>query len=163
MLLASQTAYLYLLFARDAETVTPAVNIGSHFIVNNLFVSGFILFFVHCYFWCAETMLVFNFVNLTTLYFRHNQTSFIIHCPVVAAPFAWNCIALFTNGAIMVNAHSQAVGILANVAIWAFLLHGLFFITTFQDSAMGVSTIVLVAGRACSAASFVMDWLILPL
>lgn len=152
LLLASQIAYLYILFARVADTIGPAANVGSHFIVNNIFVSVFIMLFVHCYFWWGEAVLVFNLVNLTFLYFRHSQTSLVIHGPVVAAPLTWNCMALFTNGAIMVNARSQTSGILANVTIWAFLLYGLFFLTHFQDSAVGASLSVLIAGRACLAA-----------
>ena len=91
-------------------------------------------------------ILVLNFFNLTSLYFRHLRTPFFIHIPVVSGPLAWTFVALFTNGAVMVHAHGLVARILANVAIWAFMLYGLFFLAAFRDYAIGIEMAVLVAG-----------------
>ena len=45
----------------------------------------------------------------------------------------------------MVGAHSLAARILANVAIWMFLVFGTFFLAFFKDWAMGVELTVLTA------------------
>ena len=148
LLLVSQIAYICFLFGTIAEFVSVAANVGSHFIVNNLLVSAFILLWVHSHFWWAELILLANFLNLTSLYFRHLRTPFFVHIPVVSGPLAWNFVALFSNGAVMFHAQSLAARILANVVIWALMLYGLFFLAAFRDYAIGVEMAVLVAGKA---------------
>ena len=146
LLLVSQMTYIFFLFGTITELVIPAANAGSHFIINNVLVSMFILLFVHNHFWLAELILVLNSFNLNSLYFRHLRAPYFVHVPVVAAPLAWNCVAMFTNGAVMIKSHSLVARIVANVFIWTLMLYGLFFLAAFQDSTMGVSMAFLVAG-----------------
>lgn len=90
-------------------------------------------------------MLVINSFNLTSLYFRHLRTQPLIHIPVVTGPLAWNFVAVLSNGAAMVGAHSLAARILANVAIWSILLYGLFFMGAFKDYPIGFELTYLCA------------------
>ena len=128
------------------ELVTAAASVGSHFIANNLLVSGFIFLWVHAQFFWAELILIINMFNLTSLYFRHLRAPFFVHVPVVSGPLAWNFVALFTNGAVMVNSYSLFARITANIAVWALMLYGLFFLATFRDHAIGIEMSVLTAG-----------------
>ena len=90
-------------------------------------------------------MLVLNFFNLASLYFRHATAPIIIHVSVVSGPLAWTFIALFWDGAVMVGAHSLPARILANVAIWMILVFGTFFLVFYQDWAMGIELTILTA------------------
>ena len=56
------------------DWVNAAANVGSHFIVNNLLFTAFIMLWVNSRFWIAEVLLVVNLVNLIFLYFRHPAT-----------------------------------------------------------------------------------------
>jgi len=56
------------------DWANAAANVGSHFIVNNLFHTAFIMLWVNSQFWIAEILLVSNFFNLTSLYLRHRAT-----------------------------------------------------------------------------------------
>ena len=146
ILLILQIGYLYNLFSSNAEHVTPAANVGSHFIINNLLQFAFVMLWVTSHFWIAEIMLVLNFANLTSLYFRHSTTPRLIHIAVVSGPLAWNFVAIFWNGAAMVNAHNLPARILANIAIWGILGYGLFFLLAFKDYTMGFELSILSAG-----------------
>ena len=148
ILLLSQLGYICFLFSNDAELVVRAANVGSHFLVNNILVAIFILLWVHGHFWMGEIFLIINSLNLTSLYFRHSRMPFFAHLSVVAGPKAWNTVALFTNGAAMVNAQSLPARIVANVFIWSLLLYGNFFVAAFQDYVMGVAMVVLLTGKA---------------
>lgn len=46
----------------------------------------------------------------------------------------------------MVNAHTAAARIIANIVIWGILLYGLFFLVAFKDHAMGWEMFVLSLG-----------------
>ena len=140
-------AYIYSLFDDSAEVVVRAANVGSHFIVNNVFVSVFILLWVHGYLWAAEILLILNFLNLTSLYFRHLRLPFFAHFSAVAGPKAWNFIALYTTAAAAVNAQSLPARLLANIFVWGLLLYGLFFLGAFQDYVIGTTLAYLVAGK----------------
>ena len=76
---------------------------------------------------------------------------FFVHFSVVAGPKAWNTIALFTNGAAMINAHSLPARIVANVFIWALLLYGIFYLIAFRDYVMSFVIVFLVTGEASSS------------
>ncbi|MCJ1303342.1 hypothetical protein MMC08_006151 [Hypocenomyce scalaris] len=147
-LLVLQVGYVWHLFASNAVWVTAAANVGSHFILNNVLQSAFLLLWVRSHFWPAELMLVLNFFNLTFLYFHHPTTPTFIHVPVVSGPLAWNFVALFWCGAAMVGAHSLPARILANVFIWSFLLFGMFFLAVFKDYTMGLNLSILTASLA---------------
>jgi len=143
VILILQIGYMYHLFA--GSHITAAANVGSHFIVNNLLMFGFVMLWVNSLFWIAEILLVINFFNLSSLYFRHSTSPLLIHIPVVSGPLAWNFVAIFWCGAAMVNAQNLAARILANIAIWGILGYGMFFLAVFKDYTMGFNLSVLTA------------------
>jgi len=143
ILLILQGGYIWHLYSANEHFVTSAANVGSHFIFNNLLVFGFIMLWVRGYFWAGELLLIVNFFNLTSLYFRHSATPRFVHIPVVSAPYAWTFVALFWDGAAMVHAHTLAARILANIAIWGILGFGGFFILAFKDYTMGFELAIL--------------------
>ncbi|EFY99070.1 DUF1774 domain protein [Metarhizium robertsii] len=133
-----QFGYITHLFSRTPETVNYAASVGSHFIVNNLFHFAFIMLFVRSHFIWAEVMLVINFFNLSSLYFRHNTSPRFIHAPVVSGPLAWTFVALYWNGAMMVyHPHNLVARVFGNIFIWAILAYGGFFIVAYKDYTMG--------------------------
>ncbi|RDL39891.1 DUF1774-domain-containing protein [Venustampulla echinocandica] len=140
-----QIAYVWHLFSRDAARVQAATGVGSHFILNNLLHFGFVMLFVRCYFISAEVLLVINFFNLSSLYFRHGTAPRLIHIGATSGPLAWTFVALYWNGAIMFGAHNLAARILANVAIWGILVYGLFFLVAYKDYTMGFALSILTA------------------
>jgi hypothetical protein len=101
------------------------------------------MLWVRGYFWIAELLLIVNFFNLTSLYFRHSTTPRFVHIPVVSAPYAWTFVALFWDGAAMVHARTLPARILANIAIWGILGFGGFFILAFKDYTMGFELAIL--------------------
>ncbi|KAM7217707.1 Fungal protein of unknown function (DUF1774) domain containing protein [Rhypophila decipiens] len=141
-----QLGYIGHLFSSKVETVNAACSVGSHFIVNNLLHFAFVMLFVRSHFVWAEIMLVINFFNLTSLYFRYNAYPRFIHLPAVAGPLAWTFVALYWNGAIMVYRPDNLVArIFANVFVWSILVYGLFFIFAYKDYTMGFCLSVLSA------------------
>jgi hypothetical protein len=140
-----QIGYIWHLFSSNVDYVNAAASVGSHFIFHNLLTFGFILLFVHNWFWIAEIILVINFFNLSSLYFRHPLTPRAIHIASVSGPLAWTFLALYWNGAIMVNAHTLVARIIANIAVWSILAYGLFFLVTFKDYTIGFELSILTA------------------
>ncbi|KYK59530.1 uncharacterized protein DCS_00660 [Drechmeria coniospora] len=141
-----QLGYVAHLFSRKAETVAAAASVGSHFILNNLLHFAFVMLFVRSHFVWAEVVLVVNFLNLSTLYFRHNTSPRFIHAPVASGPLAWTFVAIYWNGALMVpHQHNLVARILGNVFIWSILAYGSFFIVVFKDYTMGFALSVLSA------------------
>ena len=106
------------------------------------------MLWVHGHFWWAELMLIINFFNLTSLYFRHPKTRPFVHVPVVSWPLAWTLVALLWNGAAMVGAHGLAARIVANVAIWSLLGFGFAFLVAFKDYTMSFALSVLTACKS---------------
>jgi hypothetical protein len=129
-----QIGYVWHLFSSNTSYVNAAAGVGSHFIINNLLLFGFVMLFVRGHYYWSEVLLIVNFFNLSSLYFRHNTHPRFIHIPVVSGPLAWNFVALYWVGAIAVNAHSLAARILANIAIWGILFYGLFFLVAYKVS-----------------------------
>jgi hypothetical protein len=140
-----QVCYVGHLFSSNIDYVNAAAGVGSHFIANNLLQFAFVMLFVRSHFVWAEVILIVNFFNLSSLYFRHATHPRLIHVPVASGPLAWTFIAIYWNGAIMVNAHSLAARIVANVAIWGILVYGLFFLVTFKDYTIGLALSILTA------------------
>lgn len=140
-----QICYVGHLFSSNIDYVSAAAAVGSHFIANNLLQFAFVMLFVRSHFVWAEVILIVNFFNLSSLYFRHATHPRFIHIPVASGPLSWTFIAIYWNGAIMVNAHSLAARIVANVAIWGILVYGLFFLVTFKDYTMGLALSILTA------------------
>jgi len=140
-----QIGYVWGLFSSNNDYVNAAAGVGSHFIFNNLLQFAWVMLFVRSHFVWSEVVLIINFFNLSSLYFRHNTHPRFIHIPVVTGPLAWSFLALYWNGAIAVNAHSLAARILANVAIWGILVYGLFFLVAYKDYTMGFALSILTA------------------
>jgi hypothetical protein len=141
-----QLGYISHLFSSKVEHVNAACAVGSHFILNNLLHFAFVMLFVRSHFIWAEVMLILNFANLTSLYFRHNAYPRFIHLPAVSGPLAWTFVAIYWNGAIMVpHQHSLIARIFANVFIWSILVYGMFFIIVYKDYTMGFCLSVLSA------------------
>lgn len=129
-----QIGYQWHLFSSNPVYVQAAASVGSHFIFHNLLTFAFIMLFVRSHFWWAEVLMVIDFFNLSFLYFRHATYPRFIHIPVVSGPLAWTFVAVYWNGAIMVNAHTLIARILANIAVWSILVYGLFFLVVFKVS-----------------------------
>jgi len=141
-----QVGYIGHLFSSKVETVNSACAVGSHFILNNLFHFAFVMLFVRGHFVWAEIFLILNFINLSTLYFRHPAYPRFIHTPVVSGPLAWTFVAIYWNGAIMVhNPDNLVARIFANIFVWSILVYGLFFIFAYKDYTIGFALSVLSA------------------
>lgn len=141
----AQIGYVWHLFSSNTDYVSAAASVGSHFIFNNLLQFAFVMLFVRSHFVWAELILIINFFNLSSLYFRHPTSPRFIHIPVASGPLAWTFVAIYWNGAIMVNAHSLPARILANIAIWGILVYALFFLAAYKDYTMGFALSVLSA------------------
>lgn len=141
-----QGGYITHLFSSNTDNVNAAASVGSHFIANNLLHFAFVMLFVRSHFGWAEFILVLNFANLVSLYFRHNTYPRFIHLPVVSGPLAWTFVAIYWNGALMVpHPGSLVARIFANIFIWSILAFGMFFIVVYKDYTMGFSLSVLAA------------------
>ncbi len=128
-----QGGYIAHLFSDNIERVNSACAVGSHFILNNLYHFAFVMLFVRSLFGWAELILILNFINLSSLYFRHNGYARFIHEPVVSGPLAWTFVAIYWNGAIMVpNSQTLVARIFGNIFIWSILVYGLFFIVAYK-------------------------------
>lgn len=146
-----QAGYIVHLFSGSVEKVNQASSVGSHFIVNNLFHFAFVMLFVRSHFAWAEVIIILNFANLSSLYFRHPGYARFIHQPVVSGPLAWTFVAIYWNGAIMVpHPNSLVARIFGNIFIWSILVYGLFFIVAYKDYTMGFNLSVLSAAIGVS-------------
>ncbi|KPM34670.1 hypothetical protein AK830_g11904 [Neonectria ditissima] len=141
-----QAGYITQLFSSNTDIVHASASVGSHFIFNNLFHFAFVMLFVRSHFKWAELILVINFFNLSSLYFRHNTYPRFIHAPVVSGPLAWTFVAIYWNGALMIpHPHHLVPRIFGNIFIWAILAYGLFFIIIYKDYTIGFALSVLAA------------------
>jgi len=162
IVLILQAGYIWHLFSGNESWRTAAGNVGSHFILNNLMWFGFIMCITRNHFWPGELILIANFFNLSSLYFRHSTTPRFVHIPVVSAPLAFNFVALFWNGALMVGAHHLAARIVANIFIWTWLGYGIFFLWTFKDYTIGFELVILSIDLAVSQMGtklFALQWI----
>jgi hypothetical protein len=141
-----QLGYIGHLFSSKIEHLNAACAVGSHFVFNNLLHFAFVMLFVRSHFIWAEVILILNFINLTSLYFRHNAYPRFIHTPVVSGPLAWTFVAIYWNGAIAVYHPNNLVArIFANIFIWSILAYGMFYIVVYKDYTIGFSLSVLTA------------------
>jgi hypothetical protein len=146
VLFVLQVGYVAHLFSANTDNVNAAASVGSHFILNNLLHFAWVLLFVYGHFILSEIVLVLNFFNLTSLYFRHNTYPRFIHWPVVSAPLAWTFVAIYWNGAIAVyHPHNLVARIFGNIFVWSILVFGWFFIAVYKDYTIGFSLSVLSA------------------
>lgn len=133
-----QFVYLIHLFSKNTDTVNAAASVGGHFIFNNLLHFAFVMLFVRSHFAWAEVIIIINFFNLISLYFRHNTYPRFIHWPVVSAPLAWTFVAIYWNGAIMVpHPDSLVARIFGNIFIWSLLVFGGFYIIIYKVWLLG--------------------------
>ncbi|KAF2730633.1 DUF1774-domain-containing protein [Polyplosphaeria fusca] len=137
VLFVLQSVYIYHLFVENAGSVTAAANIGSHSIASNLLLFGFIHLWTRSHFILAEFLLVINFFNLSIAYFRHSTLPRLIHIGSLSGVLAWNFVALYWCGAVMVHAHGLAARVVANVFVWGVAAYGGFFLVAFKDYTMG--------------------------
>jgi hypothetical protein len=144
ILFVLQLVYAGSLYTSNTVYVTAAANIGSHFVANNLLLFGFVHLWVRSHFVLAELLIVINFFNLSFAYFRHSTTPRLIHIGTVSGPLAWNFVALYWVGAVMVHHTNHfAARIVANVFIWGWLGYGTFFLVAYKDYTMGYALSVL--------------------
>lgn len=151
ILFALQLVYAWSLYASNATYVSAAVNIGAHFVANNLLLFGFIHLWVRAHYWIALVLLVINFGNLSLAYFRHSTTPRAIHLGTVSGPLAWNFAALYWAGAVAVHSNHLAARIVANVFIWGWLGYGVFFLAAYKDYTIGFALSVLAFCKFVSA------------
>ncbi|KKA28537.1 hypothetical protein TD95_002240 [Thielaviopsis punctulata] len=144
-LYVNQASYLSSLWNASAnETAIQGAALGSHFIVNNILTFVITLLFSHGHFLSALILQIINLFNLTVLYHRHRNYARWLHWPVVSGPLAWTIIAILWTGAIVAPwSDALILRIMGNVAIWAILLIGLFFLGVYGDYTMGFSLAVL--------------------
>ena len=142
--MVSQLGYISHLFSKDAGTVTTATNVGSYYILNNLFVTAFILLWVRSLFGGAEVIVAANFLSQATLYRNHRGLPHLIHLPAVAGPYAWTLTELFWNGAVAIGGNSTGARIVANVFIWVLLVVGQYHVVVLKDTVVGFSLSFLI-------------------
>jgi hypothetical protein len=139
VLFALQLSGAYGLSARNERYLTASINIGSHFVAHNLLLFGFVMLYVRGWYWISLLLLVINFFNLTTAYFRYPTSPRLLHIGAVSGPLAWNFAALYWVGATAVHTNHLAARIVANVFIWGWLGYGVFFLVAYKDYTMGVA------------------------
>ncbi|KAI9933447.1 hypothetical protein ASPWEDRAFT_174608 [Aspergillus wentii DTO 134E9] len=137
LLLLSQLSYVYHLFSKEAAIVTAAANIGTHFILNNLFLFAWILLWTRNYFWGSEIILIAHYLNQHAAYWRHRALPPFVHLSAIAGPYAWTLMGLFWNGAVAVHSNTLAARIVANVFIWVIFVFGITHIMITHDYLLG--------------------------
>ncbi|KAL4949440.1 hypothetical protein BDW69DRAFT_75313 [Aspergillus filifer] len=150
ILLLAQIVYVAQLFSNDETAVHNAANAASHFIVNNLFVFGWIHTWTRNHFWPAEVILIAHFINQHVLFWRIRTLPPVSHVAVVAGPYAWTLFALFLTGSLAVYSHTPAAEIAANVFLWIIFVIGTAHIFTAVDDLLGYSLTLLAFGLAIS-------------
>ncbi|KAJ5748007.1 uncharacterized protein N7511_009703 [Penicillium nucicola] len=162
LLLLSQLSYVYHLFSKNNVLVTAAANVATHFILNNVFLFVWILLWTRNYFWGAEVVLIFHFLNQWITYWRHRGLPAFVHLPAVAGPYAWTLTALFWNGAVAVHSHNLPGRIVANIFIWVILIVGLFDIVLREDYILGYCLSILslsLALRQVAVKIIALQWI----
>ncbi|EPS37427.1 hypothetical protein H072_8924 [Dactylellina haptotyla CBS 200.50] len=157
-----QIGYIWHLFSDNAANVKAAASVGSHFIAFNLLQFAWVHLWTRSHWWFSELMLVLNWTNLVALYLRHPKSPRWVHLPAVAMPLVWVEFAIFWNGAVMVHCSSLACRILANIAIWNFLVFAAFFLLVFKDYQVGLATSFLLAGLGVGQFAtkiFALQWI----
>lgn len=161
VMLFSQPLYVLHLFSSNAAWVNAACSVGPHFILWNVFNFAWIMLWVRSHFFLSEIALIINFLQLTSLYFRHSlplvadsdrtslSTIKSIHIPAVSLPLVWTYFMLFWNGSIAVHC-TQALPcrILANIAVWGIVPFTGTFLFGYSDWTVGLATSYLTLGLA---------------
>jgi hypothetical protein len=141
-----QVVYIWHLFRSDETVVNSAAAVGSHFILYNVLQFVWVMLWVRGLAILAEVALVFNFFNLTAVYFRDPNAPRLIHLAVSVMPLTFAFFMILWNGAVMVHCHSLACRLIANVAVWGIAAFAGFFLLAFKDYYVGFATSFLAAG-----------------
>lgn len=94
----------------------------------------------------AEVVLIAQFLQLTSVYFRYHTAPKLIHIPVSVMPLTFTFFLLYWDGATMIHCHGIACRILANISIWGIAAFAGFFLIGFKDFYVGFATAYLAAG-----------------
>ncbi|KAF2262233.1 DUF1774-domain-containing protein [Lojkania enalia] len=138
-----QLTYTYHLYSTVPSVLTAAAAVGSHAIASNLLLFGFLHLWTRSHFFLSLLLLIVNFFNLSLAYFRHPTTPRLVHVSVVSGPLAWNFVALYWVGAVVVGAKHLPARIVANVFIWGFLGYGVFFLAVYKDYTIGLAMAIM--------------------
>jgi len=174
-MIIGQLGYTWHLFIDNELWVSAACSVGPHFILWNILNFAWVMIWTRSHFVLSEVALALNFLQLTSLYFRHSlpvhrdseypSLSAIksIHIPAVSMPLVWTFFALFWNGAVMVHCENAMVcRILANVAIWGIIPSAGVFLFGYGDWTVGLATSFLAAGLAVGQffmKTFALQWI----
>lgn len=133
-------------YSSNETYVTAAANLASHFISSNLLLFGFVHLWVRSHFVLSLLLLLANFANLSTAYFRHSTTPRLIHIGVLTGPLAWTFVGLYWAGSVAVfqsHANHAVARIVANVFIWGWVGYAGIFLVGFKDYTIGYALSVL--------------------
>ncbi|RPA87859.1 DUF1774-domain-containing protein [Ascobolus immersus RN42] len=158
----NQAGYIWHLYASSEDLRKTASGVGSHFIVFNILQGIWAFLWVNGHFWWSEAVLVLNFVQQCSLYFRQPTTPRYIHMSAVSLPIVWLFFAVLWNGAVMVHCHDLACRIVANVAVWGIAVYAGFFLMVYQDYSIGFGTAFLAAGLGVAqffTKLFALQWI----
>lgn len=151
--LSSQSVFILRVFSGDDSK--PFVIVSPHFIINNICHFFWVYFFTRERFFISEMILIGNLLNLLMLYFNHHTSDIksirdwiTIHFPIVGWPLSWTLYCLFWNGATLIHSHNKSLlpRLIANLAIWEFLLVPLCILAIYGDWSVGLSTSLLMLG-----------------
>lgn len=180
VMLFSQPLYVLHLFSSNSAWVNAACSVGPHFILFNIFNFAWIMLWTRSHFILSEIVLIINFLQLTSLYFRHSlplntdsdrndsdrtsiSTIKSIHIPAVSMPLVWTYFALFWNGSIAVHCTAAIpCRILANIAIWGIVPFAGTFLFGYSDWTVGLATAYLTLGLALGQMwikAFALQWI----
>lgn len=129
------------------------LKVGWHFTLFNIGSFLWSLLFAKKHFFWSELVLILNFFNILVLYFSHKTYAIkpltnwvLIHWSTAAFPLSWLLYAIFWNGAVLFHVHKLVGRIVSNVLVWDFLLVPGFFLVTYEDWAVGLSSSALAFG-----------------
>lgn len=151
--LSSQSVFIARVYSGDDSRII--VTVSPHFIINNVCHFFWVYFFTRERFIISEVILVGNLLNLLMLYFNHHTSDIksirdwiTIHFPIVGWPLSWTLYALFWNGATLFHSHNKSLlpRLIANLAIWEFLLVPLCILVIYGDWSVGLSTSLIMLG-----------------
>ncbi|TWU71464.1 hypothetical protein ED733_002620 [Metarhizium rileyi] len=108
------------------------VSTSSHFIAFNLLHLGSVTLVAYSYFAWAQIILVLNFANMSSLYFRYHHHALLAHSALVSGPLSWTSFAMYWNG-FRISPRSEGAHIVGSIFLWRMLGYGLFFAFAYKD------------------------------
>lgn len=151
--LSSQAVFV--MRVAGGDTSRPVVDVAPHFVINNAAHAVWVYLFTRGQFVLGLIVLVVNLLNLLMMYMNHKTSQsrtlrdwLTIHFPVVGWPLSWTVYAIFWNGACVFHSHNKGLfpRLVANVAIWEFLVLPLALLGLYGDWSVGLSTALLMLG-----------------